>query len=416
MGDGHFIGVPIMAADRRVSPLLETCATLALMTMLAACGGSGSFCIAGVPCGPVPRYDENVPAAVVTAQRFSQVGLGNWHSCMTDVTGGAWCWGSNEYGKLGAASSMRCMDNNVDCSWSPLKVEGIQVFKQLTASMNHTCALTPEGEAWCWGLGRGGQLGDGGKADSRRPVAVAGGHRFVALTTSLWQGVTCGLKDDGALWCWGIGFTGSAGPAASPEPVRWTQAGTVAWRSAGLGEAHACGLDAAGRAWCLGRNSFGELGNGGADSAATPVAVAGGRLYRQLEVGPLHACALDQAGQAWCWGWGEAAGDGNTSSEPRRTPVAVAGGLRLEKIASGQSRSCGLTADGTAWCWGNGTSGGLGDGASAQRYAPVTVAGGLKFKTIGVGGMATCGITFDGTAYCWGENEVGAVGKPIVAH
>lgn len=392
------------------------CVGLALTALLAACGGSDSICISGVPCGPVPRYDENVPAAVVTTQRFAQVGLGNWHSCATDSAGGVWCWGSNEYGKLGAASTMRCMDNNVDCSWSPLKVEGTQAFQQLTASMNHTCALTAEGEAWCWGLGRGGQLGDGGRADSRRPVAVAGGHRFVALAASLWQGVTCGAKADGALWCWGIGFSGSGGPAASPEPARWTQAASVAWRSIGLGEAHACGLDAGGRAWCLGRNSFGELGDGGTSSAAVPVAVAGGRVYRQLTVGPLHACALDGGGQAWCWGWGEAAGDGSASGEPRRTPVPVAGALRFEQIAAGQNRSCGLTADGSAWCWGDGRSGGLGDGASELRYAPVAVAGALKFKAIGVGGMATCGITGDGTGYCWGENEVGAVGRPIVAH
>ena len=396
------------------------CVGLALTILVASCGGGGSFCIQGAPCGGAEYYDQNVPAAVVTAQRFNHIGLGYSHSCMTDVTGGAWCWGSNEHGQLGAASAMRCVDNNLDCSWSPLKVEGVQVFRQLAASRTQTCGLTPEGQAWCWGRDDWGQLGDGRKTDApQRPVAVLGGHRFVALAASLFQGVTCGLKDDGALWCWGQGFfrdaTGGAGPAASLEPTRWTQAAPVAWRSIGLGEMHACGLDATGLAWCLGNNDYGQLGNGGSTSAAAPVAVTGGRVYQQLAVGPTHACALESTGQAWCWGWGEAAGDGGTGIESRRTPVAVAGGHRFAQIAAGGARNCGLTADGTAWCWGNGRLGGLGNGASEQAYAPVAVAGGLKFKTIGVGG-ATCGVTADGTAYCWGWNSVGAVGTPIVAH
>jgi hypothetical protein len=182
---------------RRLSGLV---AGLALcLTGLAGCGGS--TCIEGVPCGPVPRYDENRPAPVVTAQRFASIGLGNWHSCMLDTTGEAWCWGSNEYGQLGAASTALCMDGNVACSSQPLGVGGGRAYAGVVASMNHTCALTSDGQAWCWGLGRGGQLGDSLSADSRLPVAVAGNHRFVQLATSLWQGVTCGLKDDGSLWC-----------------------------------------------------------------------------------------------------------------------------------------------------------------------------------------------------------------------
>lgn len=393
---------------------------LALTSLVASCGGGGLGCVPGAPCGGAEYYDQNVPAKVVTAQRFTAIGLGWRHSCMTDVTGGAWCWGSNEYGQLGAASTMRCLDNNVDCSWSPLKVEGVQVFSQLAASDDHTCGLTPEGQAWCWGRHDRGQLGDGRTAAGpQRPVAVAGGHRFVALVTSLGESVTCGLKDDGAVWCWGDGFfsgaAAGAGPSASLEPTRWTQAATVAWRSIGLGWAHACGLDAAGLAWCLGNNQYGQLGNGGSTSAAAPVAVAVGRVYQRLAVGYQHACALDSTGQAWCWGFG-AAGDGSTSNEPRPTPVAVAGRHRFTQITAGHNLSCGLTADGTAWCWGDGGLGQLGNGASAQAYAPVAVAGGLKFTTMGVSANSTCGVTADGTAYCWGWNSVGAVGIPVMAH
>ncbi|HUL68132.1 MAG TPA: hypothetical protein VLW55_26285 [Burkholderiaceae bacterium] len=389
--------------------------TLALCSaLLSACGGDDS-CIRDVPCGSVPHYDENQPAKVQTTQRFASSGLGNWHSCMLDTTGAAWCWGSNENGQLGAKSSLLCNDDTIACSSQPLTVDGGHVFVSVVASHNHTCALTADGQAWCWGFGLGGQLGDGLRSNSQSPVSVAGGHRFIQIAASLWQGVTCGLKADGTLWCWGVGFSGAAGPAGSSVPTLWTQAGTVALRSISLGEAHACGLDAAGQAWCWGRNWFGEIGDGSGAFAAAPVPVAGGRSYRQLAVGPMHSCALDQGGQAWCWGI-TAAGDGGSMSSVRLAPVAVAGGLGLTQIASGQARSCGLTADGSAWCWGSGTNGGLGDGNSIDRSAPVAVTGGLGFASIAVGGMATCGLTGDGTAYCWGTNNTGALGKPIVAH
>lgn len=410
------MGVVERVSDRsanRVRPWVLLGLAAVLATLHAGCGGP--TCVEGVPCGPVPRYDENQPAPVLTTQRFGAVGLGNWHSCMLDLGGVAWCWGSNESGQLGAASAERCMDGNVDCSSQPLRVEGGRVFTALASSMNHSCALAIDAQAWCWGLGLGGQLGDGQRANSRAPTAVAGTHRFVQVAASLWQGVTCGLKADGSLWCWGIGFGGAAGPAASAEPAPWTQASTLVLRSFGLGEAHACGLDAAGQAWCWGRNTFGELGNGSDVSAAAPTPVAGGRVYRQLSVGPTHACALEPGGQAWCWGFG-AAGDGGAIGDARRTPVAVAGGLRFEQIASGQGRSCGLTAAGAAWCWGQGITGALGDGASLDRAVPVAVTGALVYRSIGVGGMATCGIGTDGSASCWGWNEVGALGKPIVAH
>jgi alpha-tubulin suppressor-like RCC1 family protein len=121
--------------------------------LLSACGASDNFCISGVPCGPVPSYAEPRPLPVATSLRFEGIGLGNWHSCMLTAAGEAWCWGSNEYGQLGAASAQRCMSDNIDCSSTPLQVSGGIAFASLTADERVTCGLTPEGAAWCWGAG-----------------------------------------------------------------------------------------------------------------------------------------------------------------------------------------------------------------------------------------------------------------------
>nr|MCU0970161.1 hypothetical protein [Rubrivivax sp.] len=139
--------------------------------LLAGCGGS--VCIDGVPCGPVPNFAETRPVAVQTSRPFASIALGNGHSCMLDVDGAAWCWGSNDRGQLGAVSTDRCVDGNVDCSSVPLAVTGGRRFVTLAASQNHTCALDSTGAACCWGGGP--QLGSPDRADSTLPVAVAGG-------------------------------------------------------------------------------------------------------------------------------------------------------------------------------------------------------------------------------------------------
>ena len=53
----------------------------------------------------------------------------------------------------------------------------------VTGSELHSCGLTPAGAAWCWGVGLGGQLGDGSQANSTSPLAVAGNHAFTAIAS-----------------------------------------------------------------------------------------------------------------------------------------------------------------------------------------------------------------------------------------
>ncbi len=51
------------------------------------------------------------------------------------------------------------------------------------------------------GSNENGRLGDGSTKDSKKPVAVAGGGTWLAVSAG--SGHTCGLKTDGALLCWG---------------------------------------------------------------------------------------------------------------------------------------------------------------------------------------------------------------------
>jgi alpha-tubulin suppressor-like RCC1 family protein len=66
-------------------------------------------------------------------------------------------------------------------------------FRQVSAGSYHTCGITPEGEAYCWGLGPLGD-GQGGYPRSSRPVAVAGTLRFRQVSTG--SEYTCGVTTD----------------------------------------------------------------------------------------------------------------------------------------------------------------------------------------------------------------------------
>ena len=118
--------------------------------------------------GPTPleQHLYLAPTAVATALAFDRVGVGYGVSCMLTASGDAWCWGDNEHGQLGAASSTRCSGGSVPCSGQPLHAAPTLRFAEISPGQIHSCGLDAAGQAWCWGFGIGGQLGDGRSMDS----------------------------------------------------------------------------------------------------------------------------------------------------------------------------------------------------------------------------------------------------------
>lgn len=169
---------------------------------------------------------SRTPVAVGQGElRFAQITAGAMHTCALTTGGEAYCWGANVQGQLGTEATLATCESGhfeLPCSAEPVPVAGSRRFRQISAHGSHTCAVAPEGEAYCWGEGRYGQLGQGvmepespyGKR--RTPVRVVGGASFAEVSAS---GV-CGRTGGEEVHCWGIHSPDRdvAAPLRIPDP------------------------------------------------------------------------------------------------------------------------------------------------------------------------------------------------------
>jgi alpha-tubulin suppressor-like RCC1 family protein len=388
--------------EARRIPLLIT---PALTAIALGCGDE-----AQPPSAPgeftAPATD--VPAASTLAFSALTAGTGDNQTCGLTTNGRLYCWGFNSRGSVG--------DGTTTPRLRPVPVGGALRFRQVNAGYGHVCAVTTDNRAFCWGLNSfffnvGGQLGDGTLTSRLSPVAVLGGHAFRQVSTGFHH--TCGVTTDDRAWCWGANVHGQLGDGTTTQRLRPAAvAGGLRFRHVAAGTGHTCGLATEGRVYCWGSNTNGQLGDGSrVEQRLTPGPVAGERRYRQVDAGDGHTCGVTMSDRAFCWGFNNNGqiGDGRTNLK-RFLPSAVAGGLSFSTIAAGWFTTCGTTTADRAFCWGENQAGGLGDGTLTDRYAPVPVAGGHRFTQVTSGLMHSCARTADGIGYCWGDNFGGALG------
>jgi alpha-tubulin suppressor-like RCC1 family protein len=153
-----------------------------------------------------------LPVPVAAAVRFDTLAAGTSHACALATDGTAFCWGRNDAGQLGIGSTEPVA--------IPTAVAGPGPFAMVSAGDRHTCALDADGVAWCWGNNDQGALGRGttGETCDRSacatvPVRVETMLRFRSIAASRAGGGahTCGLTADGTAYCWGSNALGQLG-------------------------------------------------------------------------------------------------------------------------------------------------------------------------------------------------------------
>jgi alpha-tubulin suppressor-like RCC1 family protein len=333
------------------------------------------------------------------------------HPCLLTTRGAAYCWGVNRAGEVGNGSI------NAAGVPVPTLVRGDHKFSTLAVSKTGgvTCGVRRDGVALCWGANLVGQLGDGTTTARSVPTAVATDLRFrgVAVGTSH----ACAVTFDGDIACWGNSPNGAFGdgtagprrlPHIMPSPFRFSQITA--------GEDFTCALRDNGTAYCWGQGRQGQLGDGRAESSLRPVAVAGEITFKQIVAAQFSVCGLTFDGLVYCWGNNEfgTIGDGTTGLEGgvsrHRTPTRVVSVPGLTSITAGYETVCGVTSDRTAYCWGYNGEGEVGDGTFESRAIPTRVAQSLDLRSVVAGTTTTCALTVSRAVACWGDNLHGALG------
>lgn len=370
-----FASTPCGGSDQWMSIESGTSHTCGLLLSRGAyCWGEDGYGALGDGTG----QQRLAPWPVDGAPVYELIATGGRHTCALDTSGAAYCWGWNEYGQLG--------DGTTENRLSPVSVLTSVTFSSIAVGDYHTCALTSAGDAYCWGRNRYGQLGNADRSTWTwtEPQPVSGAAKFWSITAG--GAHTCALGQDGETYCWGDNRAGQLGTGSTDTdlydtPQRIT--GGMTFQALSAGGAHSCGILSNGDAYCWGANCSGQLGRGYFDcvyGVPVPVLVEGGLKFNLVSCGGRHTCALTAAGVAYCWGDNGPGqlGIGTPApyqDEKRNLPAAVAGGYAFETITTSLSvNTCGVTNSGAGYCWGHNTLGQVGNGiTSSWQTAPTRV-------------------------------------------
>lgn len=322
-------------------------------------GNNGSGELGLGATGPGYRAPVTTPTPVATTVRFAQLTAAA-HTCGVALDGATYCWGPGGEGQLGVGPVGPCGPGDREsydtfrraCVASvPTPVAGGLRFASVSAGSQHTCGVTTEGAAYCWGFNHDGVLGtarvaydcpigysdpdpNAAAAPCRQftPVAVATALRFRQVTAG--GPHTCGLAVDGRAYCWGLATglergaprlqrsaaalgTGSIAPGGSVTPV--PVAGGLTFRALFLRDDRSCGVTADDRAYCWGGNGWGTLGFGAAGPrwAGSPHPVLVPLVAGAPVTGGRVGCVATTTGRIFCWGGLNFLGElGNGAASP----------------------------------------------------------------------------------------------------
>lgn len=281
-----------------------------------------------------------------------------------------------------------------------------------------SCGIRSDRSLWCWGTDASGALGIEGAVDAQRPtrVGTATWHQISMKDQSV-----CGIQDgDGSLWCWGRNDTAQLGLPADTLVHAPTRVGVARWSSVSAGTYHACGIQEDGTLWCWGANHTGQLGAGTiTTNRPDPAPVTVGGPWASVAAGADHTCAIKGDGTLWCWGANYTGQLGQPLVQFQTPEPGQVGTDSWTRITAGVYASCGILASGRLRCWGFNDRGQLGLGTTTIQVRPRPVGNDAgEWTAIHLGENHACGVRA-GELWCWGDNEHGAIARidagPIVS-
>ena len=309
------------------------------------------------PRAGVPTLDD------AGSDGFVALSTGREHTCALTADGAAYCWGSNEFGQLGvSAGEETCPrgDRDISCRTRAVAVNTALKFRKIAAGGVHTCALALDDRVYCWGDNLRGALGDPALRRSDVPAPVATTSRFIDVAAGSEH--SCAIRLDGVGACWGDNDWGQVGVGSGTVnfSVPVAVGGTIRFASISASGQRTCARSLDGSGFCWGRSWAGVGGGTGAVPQSNPTRVPGMLSFRSLEAGVNTTCGVTLESAAYCWEANFLGTIGDGSLVPSQTPQLISAPATLIALRSGASHTCGIDDIGLAWCWGVGESGELG--------------------------------------------------------
>jgi len=145
--------------------------------------------------------------AILAGTTVTMLTSGLEHTCALLEDGSIRCWGKNDQGQLGNATT--------DDASEPSIVHGLPAAVEIRAGSMHTCARLRNNTVACWGDNHAHQLANGTRDSSARPAPVNG---LVGVQELAAGGEsTCARLAEGHVRCWGNNASGQLGDGTTTE-------------------------------------------------------------------------------------------------------------------------------------------------------------------------------------------------------
>lgn len=279
---------------------------------------------------------ELLPQRLNTPAALRDISSGLGHACALDVQDRRYCWGSNLTGALGMATAG-------GREVAPRRAEEAVRFASLSSGLAHTCGVSEAGAVYCWGSSVAGELGDGSSSSLRPlPHPVSGDVKFASVSAG--NTGTCALTPEGNAYCWGVTtLAGPGGPRRGEVAVPTRVETDVRFAQVVVGAGHTCARTGDGEVFCWGLNDAGQSGvapalgeqctsqyvAGTVPCVSAPRRVSATLRFRQISSGRNHVCGVTETSELYCWGRNDAGQLGHGRVVPHSpAPVRVATALR----------------------------------------------------------------------------------------
>jgi alpha-tubulin suppressor-like RCC1 family protein len=366
--------------------------------------------VCGVATDGTALCDTGAGFAPVGVPKTIVTSVGDSHGCAISEEGEAFCWGRDDFGQLG--------DGTTDDPNVPKPVGGVNHGKLLSMGRVHECVVADDGSVQCWGDEKTGRL-----------LPVSADATLLTKPRALFAGEegTYLVREDGGVVYWGtnneywrvkeksglatIGVTEVAELEGSQQVLQ--------------GKLFTCVLFKDGSVLCSRRSDHKKWTVNGVTDVA------------KIALGTEIGCALLKTGAIKCW---RNDGDANEALQApqKATDVAVGDGddvcaispkgvncwrpfagyaldpatylKNATQLAIGSHHACARLTNAAVWCWGANGHGQLGDGTTQMRMTPTTVKDLAHVRQIAAMGESTCALLEDGTVHCWGRDTDGYLG------